>query len=239
MRVTGSRCMTARRTLTLVIAAMVAIAGLRTGVAGDRTFDLTKKVWVDGRTVAAFVLMPRVAGGRGPDEPSAAYEDVDVYLIGAVDEDNPYGPELRRPAVDLVSGKPLAGPDGAPSQEIVIPAHDDTFARFAGADTPVDTFGHWVIAGPRASAATVRTRQMPAGSLAGAPLAYAVRLDDEWQPLTDAAIIRRGLDRGLLALKFSNWGGVAWLEELPAERADRLSRRSREPSSVQIPGGGS
>lgn len=220
MRTTGSMFMHVRRLLVLVVAAMAAVAGPSAGAAGERTFDLTKKVWVDGRTVAAFVLMPQVAGGQGPDEPSAAYDDVKVYLIGPADEDHPYGPEMRRPAVDSVSGKPPAGPDGAPSEEIVIPAHDDTFARYAGADTPVDTFGYWVIAGPQASAATVRTRPMPARSLAGAPLAYAVRLDDEWRPLTDASIIERGLAAGLLALKFSNWGGVAWLEETPGDGAD-------------------
>ncbi|MCC7411450.1 MAG: hypothetical protein IT495_07455 [Gammaproteobacteria bacterium] len=212
--------MTGCRIAGLLLGAAVALTGAVVYADGGEGFDLTKRVWVGGRTVDVFVLMPQIAGGKGPNEPSAAYADVDVYLIGSVDEGDSYGPEVRRPAIDPATGRPLLDEHGRPIGEIVIPAHDDTFASYAGADAPVDTFGHWVIAGPRATAETVRTRAMPEQSLAGAPLAYAINFGDEWQPLTDAALVKRGLDSGLLALKFSNWGGVAWLAGRPAPKTD-------------------
>jgi len=209
----------ARTGLYRIAAATLAAAALGGSFAGaGEAFDLSKKVWFEGRTVDVFVMIPSAAGGSGPDGPSPRHPDVDVYLVGAISETEPYGPQARRPAIDPATGTPLLDEHGRPRAQIVIPAHDDVFSQFAAAAEPADTFGHWVVPGPRASDATVRTRSMPADSLAGAPLVWSIRLDGEWRPLIDAAVIEEGIARGLLKLAFSNWGGVAWLDE-PADAA--------------------
>ena len=56
---------------------------------------------------------------------------------------------------------------------------------------------------------------MPQGSLAGAPLAYAIKKDGRWFSLTSEAIIKYGLDYGLLSAVPSGpgggFGGYGWL----------------------------
>lgn len=204
---------------SLALLATAFISAMAGGSEGQ-AFDLTKKVWVDGEAVNVFVQMPQAAGGKGPNAATDAYADVEVYLIGAIDEQRPFGPEMRRPAVDPATGKPMLDAGGQPLGELVIPAHDDTFARFADAAAPVDTFGYWIIAGPKATSRTVRTRGVPKKSLSGAPLAYEIRLDGRWQPLTRASVVARGLAAGLIEKRFSNWGGVAWLERPAAGPVD-------------------
>ena len=195
---------------------LAAFMGVDTATGGTETgdgFDLTKRVWMDGRTVNVFVLLPSAAGGQGPNEPQDERQDVTVYLVGEIDQTDPYGPAIQRPGMNPATGEPISGPDGKQIDFITIPSHDDTFTYHVTRDTPADTLGYWVIPGPAATADTVHTRPQPQNSLAGAPLAWEILLDGKWRPLNHADTVRRGIDAGLLEARFSNWGGVAWLGE--------------------------
>lgn len=197
--------------LTAAVTLTVALAVGAEG--GGSGWDLSKRVWFHGEVHDVFVLIPALAGGSGPMVPSDEATDVDVYLVGEIDPADPFGSEMKRPAVNPETGAQILGPDGQVLEHIVIPAHDDTFSARPSRAAPGDTRGLWVVAGGNATPDTVKLRPMPAASLAGAPLAWAVRLDGDWHPLTDHRVVERGLEAGLLRLEFSNWGGLAWLEE--------------------------
>ena len=175
------------------------------------TYNLSEPVWVGGEMVTAFVMLPGVAGGDGPARPTERYPDLKVYLVGAMDPAHPLRPGNRFD-IDPATGKPPLDSEGNPLPFLVTPDHDDTFTRFVTAEAPVDAFGYWVIPGPAATPETVNTRDVPAESITDAPLVYEIRLDGQWHRLTDAGVIEQGIAAGLIAAKFSNWGGVAWLE---------------------------
>lgn len=184
--------------------------------AGEPPHDMSKRVWHDGKVMQVYVQIPQKAGGHGNNAPSDDLPDTDVYLIGSIDEADSFGPERVMPAVDPVTGEPMTDASGQPLEEVTIPAHDDTFAQYYPDGTIADTFGYWVLPGSAASESNLRTREQPMNSLAQAPLAYAVDLGDGWQPLTRATLVQQALERDIIALKFSNWGGGAWLAPLPA-----------------------
>ena len=176
-----------------------------------RPYNLSEPVWVDGEKVTAFVILPGAAGGDGPARPTDRYPDLKVYLVGSMDPANPLRPGNRFD-IDPATGKPPLDSEGNPLPFLITPDHDDTFTRFVPAEAPVDAFGYWIIPGPAASPETVHTRDVPPESITDAPLVYEIQLDGRWQQLTDADVIEEGIATGLLEAKFSNWGGVAWLE---------------------------
>ena len=167
-------------------------------------YDVNKPVWFDGVVVQAYAQIPKPDGSVVP---SPSRRDDKAYLVGNIFATSPFGPEIH-----------------IPNAPIVVPAHDDVFTRWTEARHPSDVYGFWVVPGPAALVAdgdpqqNVRVRPMPAGSLAGAPLAYAIKYRGQWYVLTSGDIVELGLDRGLLVAVPSTpdggFGGVGWLDEI-------------------------
>jgi len=203
--------MSRRRALALLIGAG---ALTQSAAAADLAYDLTKKAWVDGKTVQVYVQMPKARGGHGPNEPSKNKPKVDVFLVAPVSDAEPYGPEMAMP-LDKISGKPVRDAEGKPMPDVIVPAHDDTFERFT--KKPTDTYGYWIVPGPKATPETVAIQPMPANSMVGEALVQRIKIDGVWLPLNDAKTVRKGLALGLVAKKFATWGGIAWLKNPPKQ----------------------
>lgn len=176
------------------IATVLATTAAFVGTAAAQTYDVKKPAWFAARTVCTYAQLPGFAGGSGPNAPTPERRDVVTYLIGPINTAHPYGPQVTLPFG-------------------TVPAHDDTFSEYITAGAPADAFGAWVVAGPNASPLTVHTRPAPAGSLAGAPLAYEIKVGTRFVALTERSIVEYGLQLGLIALVDAGWGGVSWLSE--------------------------
>lgn len=152
-------------------------------------FDVNKPAWLHGFMVQTYARIPRPGSGVAP---SPVRRDDIAYLVGNIFDPTPF-------AADVII--PL--PPGAPVPFLTVPAHDDVFARFASCSSPVDAFGRWVVAGTNGLTEdpdqNVKVRPMPENSLAGAPLAYAIKLNGRWRFLTNSHVIEQGVNAGLLA----------------------------------------
>lgn len=154
------------------------------------TSDATRPAWFYGQVVTQYVQYPAPVGS-GPAGPTPERPDTTIFLVGNVGA-TPFAPEQQIP--------------GGP----VVPDHDHVWITYPLKVS--DGYGLMVVAGPNGDTATVRTRRMPAGSIAGAPLAYQIRLGGQWYDLDNAAIIRQGIDLGLLRTVDIGWGGTGWIE---------------------------
>ncbi|GAA4038543.1 hypothetical protein [Nonomuraea soli] len=154
------------------------------------TFDEHRNGWFGGYVVDHYAQIP-APFGSGPGAPAPERPDMTIYLVGNV-TDTPFAPGLPIPGVGYM------------------PDHDHVWPSWTL--SIVDGYGKMIIPGPNATAGNVKTRPMPEGSLAGAPLAYSVKLGHAWFPLTSGQIIQLGLDAGLLATTDIGWGGVGWIE---------------------------
>lgn len=189
---------------TSAILLLLATAAIGADRHSTPPYDVNKPVWFDGVVVQAYAQIPKPDGSVSP---SPSRRDDRVYLVGNIFATSPFGSEIH-----------------IPNAPIVVPAHDDVFTRWIAARRPSDVYGFWVVPGPAAHVAegdsqqNVRVRPMPAGSLAGAPLAYAIKYEGQWYVLTSGDIVELGLDRGLLVAVPSTpdggFGGVAWLDEI-------------------------
>lgn len=157
-------------------------------------YDISRPAWFAGSEVIQFAQMPN------PTEPSSlapspTRPDTDIYLVGNIGS-TPFSVEQAIP-----SG-------------LVVPEHDDVWSVYTA--TIYDGFGYWVVPGLMASTDTVRTRPQPVGSLAGAPLAYQIRLGQDWVDLNNADTILYGVQVGQLRLVELGFGGAGWF--LPQKR---------------------
>lgn len=150
-------------------------------------YDISRPGWFAGIQVIQFA---RLTNPADPSSlaPSPERPDTDIYLVGNIS--TPFSAEQTIPS-------------GA-----VVPAHDDVWSVYTA--TVYDGFGYWVVPGPTASTDTVRTRSQPANSIAGAPLAYQIRLGQRWVNLNNAAVILYGLRTGQLRLIELGFGGAGW-----------------------------
>lgn len=184
-----------------VIAAVTLIVSAACVEAAQPQADVNKPAWYKGVIVQTYAVIPKPDGSVVPD---ASRRDDVAYLVGYIFDQSPFGGEIK-----------------IPNAPLVVPAHDDVFTRWAYDRRPSDLFGFWIVPGPAAIATegdpqqNVRVRPMPAGSLAGAPLAYAVKHKGRWRYLTSADAVETGIDYGLLTAVPSNpaggFGGVGWL----------------------------
>lgn len=156
-------------------------------------WDEHRDAWFGGYLVDHYAQIPAPAG-TGPSAPSPDRPDQTIYLVGNVTS-TPFAPGFPIPGVGYM------------------PDHDHVWPNWPA--TIVDGYGQLVIPGPNATAATVKTRPMPEGSLAGAPLAYSIKLGGSWFNLTSGQVIQLGLNCGLLATTDIGWGGVGWIEHKP------------------------
>lgn len=154
------------------------------------SYDVSRPAWFAGEVVRQFGQLPAPVG-TGPTAPSPSRPDTALYLIGNVGA-TPFAP-----------GGPIPG-------GLSMPDHDHVWPLFTV--TVYDSDGYFVVPGPAATTATVRTRPQPAGSIAGAPLARAVDFGDGWRDLTAVPLIQQGVDRGLLRLVPIGFGGTGWIE---------------------------
>ncbi len=193
----------------LVLSVALATVGFAQADPTARAYDINRPAWHDGEIVQVFARVPLPGSGlsASPERP-----DEKVYLIGNAFDLTPFSADL-----------PL------PNQAGVAPAHDDVLISRSTQDAPVDGFGRWVIAGKRAVTDSqrgdwnVRLREMPARSIVGQPLAYAVRLDDQWLMLTDARVIERALAAELIATidkGVEGFGGIGWTQPARKERLE-------------------
>ena len=151
-------------------------------------YNLSNPSWFAGSQVTAFAQIPNPAEPSSL-VPSPTRPDTDIYLVGNIG------------STPFVSEQTI--PNG-----LVIPEHDNVWSVYT--ETIYNAFGSWVVPGLTASTDTVRTRPQPAGSLAGAPLAYQIRLGQDWVNLNDAAVIKDGVQTGQLRLVDIGFGGAGW-----------------------------
>ncbi|MDX6742416.1 hypothetical protein [Actinocorallia sp. A-T 12471] len=153
-------------------------------------YDEHRDAWFGGYVVDHFAQIPAPMGS-GPSGPEPERPDQTIYLVGNVTA-TPFAPGLPIPGVGYM------------------PDHDHVWSTWPTGI--VDGYGQMVIPGPNATAANVKTRPMPEGSLAGAPLAYSIKLGFTWFDLTSSQVIELGLAGGQLATFDIGWGGVGWIE---------------------------
>jgi hypothetical protein len=154
--------------------------------------------WYLGVPIRPNAITPPAYGGEGPEAPTDDVPDLTVYLVGPVDEGSPVGPPREIP-----------GPDGG---TVALPPHQQTHDRVVSPDEPHDAIGTFVVAGPEATDETVRLAEEVPDSVAGAPLATAVRMGAVWADLSNHHAIEWGLDAGLLETVPFEYGGLMWTE---------------------------
>ncbi len=155
--------------------------------------------WYLGLPVQLNAIVPPAYGGEGPEAPSESVPDMRVMLAAPVRTDLPHAPDRMIPYR---------------GSERLLPAHMNTIEFFPTAQCPHDALGYFVVAGPEATADTVRVRDIadPAESVPGSALAYAIRISFVWVELTSHVVIDAGVAMGLLALVPFEYGGLMWGE---------------------------
>ena len=194
--------------ITLVVATVWTGSALARGKPTPE-YDVNKPAWFNGLVVETYARIPTPGSGL---EPSPQRPDVTAYLVGNIYDVTPFGGEQVIPLPP--------GPNTPPF--LTVPAHDDVFSRWSPRARPADAFGFWVVPGQAAITAdgdpnqNVKVRSEPSFSIAGGPLAYAVKLRGRWQFLTAARVVERAIDEGLLQAIPSGpdggFGGVGWLQ---------------------------
>lgn len=152
--------------------------------------------WYMGMPIRPTAIVPPYYGGEGPEAPADDVPDLTVYLVGPVDDRSPVGPSAEIPR-----------PDGTRQ---TLPPHQQTHDRLVDESQPHDAIGTFVVPGDAATPETVRTREEPANSVVGAPLAYEIKMGELWVPLSNHVAIQYGLDRGLLTTVPFEYGGLMW-----------------------------
>lgn len=151
-------------------------------------YNIAHPAWFAGSQVSEFVQTPN------PTEPSTltpspSRPDTNLYLVGNIGS-IPLNPEQTIPGGAVV-----------PDHDVVWPIYPQTI---------YNGFGYWVVPGPSASTDSVRTRTEPANSLAGAPLAYQIRLGQDWVDLNNADLIKSEVQTNQLRLVELGYGGAGW-----------------------------
>jgi len=158
--------------------------------------DMAAPGWALGLPVRITTTPPTGAGRPSPDIPDAR-----VYMVAPTDETAPHRPQASIPT-----------PEGVR----ILPPHLEVLAELAPAGAVREAQGVFVVSGPKATADRVRTGGALTRSLAGAPLASALRIDDVWVPLTSAVVIDYGVRVGLLEIRPFGFGGVQSAEAYEA-----------------------
>jgi hypothetical protein len=209
----------ARALLTgLLLGMVMAAAGKPAGATSPPGPDRFVYGWYLGVPIRPMAITPPAYGGDGPEAPSDEVPDLTVYLVGPVDEESPVGPSVEIPTADGGTG--------------TLPPHQQTHDRVVDESEPHDAIGTFVVAGPEADDETVRVREAPDGSVAGAPLAYAVRIGQVWTPLSNHLAIEYGLDRGLLELVPFEYGGLMWTTFIDDRPIDLTCESAAPPDSA-------
>ena len=157
-------------------------------------YDISHPGWFAGSQVTQFAQIPNPTVPSSL-APSSARPDTDIYLVGNIGS-TPFSDEQTIPGGS------------------VVPGHDDVWPVYTA--TIYNGFGYWVVPGLMASSDTVRTRPQPVGSLADAPLAYQIRLGQDWVDLNNVTTILDGVGIGQLRLVELGFGGAGWF--LPQKR---------------------
>jgi hypothetical protein len=192
-----SRRMKLIATLTTAAALGVTVT-LGSGASAQDRPDRNVFGWYMGMQIRPSAIVPQAYGNpKGPKGPSKKVPDVTVYTTGVVDKSVPSGPSRRLP-------KPGGG-------TMVLPQHQLTLSKLVPKARKDDAMGVFVVPGPRATKANVRTRKKPRGSMVGAPLAYEINVGDvAWAKLNNHLVIEYGVKLGLLKLKRFDYGGLMW-----------------------------
>ncbi|MCC5868008.1 MAG: hypothetical protein JJU27_05810 [Gammaproteobacteria bacterium] len=182
----------------LVALALLASAQMPASAAPGKT-DRAVPGWHLGLPVQLNAIVPPAYGGDGPEGPSDSVPDMRVMLTSPVRSDLPHAPDRMIP----YRGK-----------ERLLPAHMNTIEFFPKAQCPHDALGYFVVAGPEATADTVRVRDIddPADSAPGSALAYAIRIGFVWVELTSHVVIDAGVAMRLLELVPFEYGGLMWAQ---------------------------
>lgn len=167
-------------------------------------YDIERRAWYGGVVVHQFVRHPSASSPA----PSPTVTDADLYIIGPINANDPFATQQQFPALGP-DGQPVIGPDGQPVM-ITMPNHEHVWV--SPSNYVRDGFGHFVVAGLNGNVSNLRTRPMPMNSLAGAPLAYQVKLGNTWYYLNSYPVIQVALSSGIVKLNELGWGGVAWFE---------------------------
>lgn len=147
--------------------------------------------WFLGMPLVHNVTVPDFYGGTAPAEPDPSLPAMRCYLTGTVDEQAPSSPVRQVPTADGMR---------------TLTSHQNT-TDLHPAGRPHNTFGFFVVRGPKGTDATVGVRPAPPDSLPPEPLAYRIRLGDRWVGLSNHLVIEYGVATGLLALVPLEYGG--------------------------------
>lgn len=139
------------------------------------------------------VELPKAAGGRAPNAPSATYEDITTFVTGPTSTATPLQPVITVPT-----------PDGPK----VLPRHEDVVTRMVPGSSPAEAIAYFVVVGPDGNDSNTRWQADPANSWPGAPLAQEIFVGTDWVKLNNHAVIEYGLAMGWLALRPFMYGGL-------------------------------
>lgn len=95
---------------------------------------------------------------------------------------------------------------------VTLPSHQDTLSALNSEAKPRLGVGYFVIAGPRATADTVRLQDQPEASWPSRPLASHILIGPEWVGVNNHLVVEYGLATGQLALEYFDVGGMMWGE---------------------------
>lgn len=123
------------------------------------------------------------------------YRKALVYLVGIADTSIGASPAQRI---------------SMPERTLAMPGHQSVLSCVGAPQSPVLGIAYFVIPGPAANAHNLRADPMPDSSVAGAPLATAIRIGPTWIPLTSHVVIEQGLALNLLRLRFFGANPISW-----------------------------
>lgn len=148
--------------------------------------------WYLGMPLVHHIVLPEFYGGTGPSEPSPELPSLRTYITGTVEHQALSSPVRQVPTADGV--------------KTLIP-HQNTTDVHPG-NRPHNSFGFFVLRGPKGDDGNVLTDPCPPDSIPDAPLAHQIRIGEHWVRLNHHQVIEYGVETGLLRLEPLEFGGI-------------------------------
>ncbi|MDX6742415.1 hypothetical protein [Actinocorallia sp. A-T 12471] len=148
--------------------------------------------WYLGMPLVHHIVLPEYYGGTGPSEPSPELPSLRTYITGTVEHQALSSPVRQVPTADGVK---------------TLISHQNTTDIHPG-DMPHNSFGFFVLRGPKGDDGNVRVDPCPPDSIPADPLAHQIRIGDAWVRLNHHLVIEYGVETGLLRLEPLEFGGI-------------------------------
>ncbi|GAA4038549.1 cupredoxin domain-containing protein [Nonomuraea soli] len=148
--------------------------------------------WYLGMPLVHHIILPEYYGGTGPADPSPELPSLRTYITGTVEHQALSSPVRQVPT--------------ASGTKTLIP-HQNTTDTHPG-NRPHNSFGFFVLRGPKGDDGNVLTDPCPPDSIPDAPLAHRIRIGEHWVRLNHHQVIEYGVETGLLRLEPLEFGGI-------------------------------